>query len=272
MDIKMVTIFGAQANGWTETIYFQASDQTAAVPLGLLYCDPRARLLSQGAFIEGYRIIDDTSPNSGNFYPVPPEYTITRRFNSPRDAVQLTALARISANNQSRRMMQLSGIPDELFFFDTEKGIFRFDDVVIGRFSTFLNALKALPFQLKVISKVPSDVNMKLISAATSAGAGSFQITSPAHGYAALDKVRINKVNTVARPYISGKWVIQAVSTDTFTVSSPSADVAFAAGPGGVIRRQRLTYSNITDGVLLRPANKKRGRAFFVPRGRRPGP
>lgn len=269
MQIKCVIIFNAQVAGWTETYYFVATDITAGIAIGVSLAGSRATLLSQGAYIEGFRLTDDTIPNSGNFYPIPPAFTQARRYQLPRDQWQVSALARISASQQSRQMKMIRGIPDELFFFDVDTGVFRFDDSVNGRFLNFLQVLKSIPCQLKVISKNPTTVNVRPVASGVLSGTGNVTITSPGHGYVALDRVRINRVPGPARRYISGAWTIRVADANTFQFDNVDADVAFSFGAGGMIRRQVYAYANIVDGVLLRTAARKTGKAFFGPRGRR---
>lgn len=269
VTLKFVSIFGAQAGGWTETWYRDGSSLANVKSMTDALANTRCGLLSEGAFLEAIRVTVVESVSQSHFEPYAPDFTQGRRYPTPRDSIQTTIVARIESSNGSRRMWQISGVADNLVFFDPLSGKMVFDNVFDGRFQLFLNTLKNAPYTLRVISKDPTNVGERQILSANSLGNGHFQVEVDNCPYVRGDTIRISKVNTIARPFISGTWRVNSVANNIISVDSPIATTSFSAGPGGVVRRQIAAFASIINGTLRAVGNRKRGRAFFVPRGRR---
>lgn len=273
---KVTYLFRAATSGWTESWYVQNTDPNPTLLAVQINTVLRARFtcLGQGVFTQGTRVVDDDNPGLSWPQPLPETYgNQYQPANEPADNPTSCIDARFNAGAfQYHRIMNMRGWPDLWIYrhpislnmgwtADAETGM---------RF--YLAALQTARFLMKVIDKDPLSVNAKPVRNVTWAG-GLTTITSPAHGFAAGDSIRVSKVKGPTAPLVAkGVYQIESVTLNDFSFPAPDPGVPIIYTKGGIVRRRRMTYVRIDEGYLFRVSKRDTGRAFFLPLGRRRRP
>ena len=279
MPLKVQFIYsGGQANGWTETFWLLTGSLTGVQGLINQFVAARAACLGLGCTIEGARVTDPDVVGAAAWYPVNPVNVVNAAPRLEQDLVQSTVLVRIQdAQNLYRRSFEMSGIPDVWLAWNQGARSYFVVDAGRTAIAAFGNRL-INSWALQVTNRQAAAVNLRPVQGVAYAppavvgDVGVVTVTSANHGYAVGDIVRISKVQgTAIQVTKGGPRQITSVTANTFTYNFPGSVIQPVTWiKGGLIRRKQPAYVSIGEVQILRVGNRKRGRAFFVQRGRRP--
>lgn len=268
---KITFIFGADKQGWSELWYVDANDIQTAGLRGLEVASSRKGLLGTGSVLEAIRVSDEAIRNDSLIQLTPPVAAGPGVGNAIRDTPGNAWLCRIQAGALYRRQLWLRGIPDSWIVWDQTLRKYEIPAILQARFDAFRDALVAKTFRIRATEKSPTVNPLKPITAIAADPSGVWKMTSPVHGLANQDYVRISGTKGSNVKQFRGIWQIFGVTADTFfipLVVVPTSPVWYIGG--GMVQRRTTSYKVIDGGTLLRPALRRTGRAFFVPAGRRP--
>lgn len=265
----MTFIFNQGRLGFSESWYCTRDDLATALTDAVFVANFRKGLLGRGCFIEAIRVSDEAVLNDSLVQIIqlqPPNNAPNALFaGDPWDSI----FARVQAGALYRRQLWMRGVPDVWIELNPADGRPTWIPAFVTAFDNFKDAIVAKRYCIKALQKGGAPAQPRSISAVATSATGNFQITAPGHGLSNLQSVRIKGVKGNGLSNLTGVFVIENVTPNTFEVPlQPLAPGYLYKGNGKVIPRI-MGYFPITDAVYLRTAKKSTGRAFFVPRGRR---
>lgn len=277
MPLSVKWIFkGGVTNGWSEEFFLPSGLIAGIQNLINRFVVVRSAMLGQGATILGARVTDPDVPGAAGWYPVAGANVV---INQPvdgagavlkQDVAQTSIILRLQdGTNRYRRMFELTGIPDDWVVWFPANGTFLILQQATNAINAFGNRLRSDGWAMHCISKEPAVVNRRNVQGVAYLN-GVVTITSANHGYAAGDTIRINKVQGSAVQVAKGTYEITSVAQNTFTYNVnvvPIEPVVWLRG--GRIYRQVKTYVPIEETQTIRVSSRKRGRQYFLQRGRR---
>ena len=267
---KATMIFNAGRQGWTESFYLTAADYASADPRMIALAAARIPMLGLGASLEAYRLSNEAI--FGDALTVPYSYGDNgSNAGLARDVANTCALMRVQATDLYRRTVTIRGVPDEWVYYTVADNSMSLKRELLQAMTVFGIALVTNSFQIKSVSKDDADVALKKLDNATVDPVKGVRIVPlGGNNYANGDVVRISKARGTNMQFVNGTWTVtEAGALDFFIRSYPPNPPGILYLDSGEIRRKRPAYTNINRASPLRPASRKTGRAFFVPRGRR---
>jgi hypothetical protein len=290
MPSKIILVFNASGGaGWTETWYNINDFGVTARQNAITLAGQRANLLGFGVSLVAARISPATfppDPPSGlamlaqgqlsNGFSVALPNTAANRA----DTAQATILARASTGAGNKRQVWLSGGKDDwIFRAGSNPAVFPVtygNPDFIPKWQTFQNYIQQQPqiWGMKVRNKLVGVNPVRAITTVTRDTTDTwFRIsTAVAHGFADGDQVAITGARGVGIRGLNGYHRVRLVIDATaFVIDQEAPPGAITPTPGffGTVQRMTFTIVPITSLELVRVSNRKRGRALFVPRGRR---
>lgn len=241
--------------GWTENIHHTGTSLDDVVGAVNVVAPLRRQMLSAGCILEGVRISDDEIPGDSSFV-LNLAYG-PGLWNEDTDAIWNALLVRIESGPLNRRLLYLSGIPD----VEIERGVKDFDPIYFGKMRAYIDGLVSSHFGIRTLSSVGNPwVNVAVISA------DGLVSTTAAHGFGVGNFIKFRRLGVKPKPR-SPSLVADPITTSTFTV------VPWSPRPGvvarGQVKRYQYTVIPFTRAIAEGIVKKSRGRAFFVPAGRR---
>lgn len=290
MPSKTLLVFNAAGgSGWTEVWYNTTDFGAAARAQSITLAGQRANLLGFGVSLQAARISPATFP------PTPPSglamlvqgqlsagfgVALPNTAANRADTAQASILARAQTAAGNKRQVWLSGAKDDWIFraasnpaqFPITYG----NPDFIPKWQAFQNYMQGQgsTWGMKVRNKdtgVNPRVNNIVITKDVTDTYFSLQ-TKAAHGLAEGDQVAITGVRGNGIRGLNGYHRVRLVITPTeFIIDQEAPPGAISVTPGffGTTQRMTFTVQPITSLELVRVSNRKRGRALFVPRGRR---
>jgi hypothetical protein len=267
---KITWFFNAQKEGFSESWYITSNSAQAAMNSALGVAPSRAAMIGTNAFIEATRVSDETIIGDSliDFTPFSPTGAASTLTH---DQAAAAILCRVSAQaNLYRRQLWLRAIPDVWIQFDVATDQFKIDPTLTGLITLFESRIVLQQFQLRVVDKsfigapafVISDVQASPI-------AGFTRVSTIGVNYADAVNVRIKKCKFVTPFALNGSWTTFNTGVGFFDVRLPFPVVNPQYLGQGVVRIRSPIYVNVEGIQYERPATRRTGRAFFVPRGRR---
>jgi len=259
-------IFNQGKLGWSETWYVAANEHIAALSAIVGIANGRMALLGSNAVIEGTRISDVAQTQDslvsiieGNQGRSP------SRSDTPWNAIY----CRFITGPLHRRQVWLRGIPD-LWISLSENNVNMIPDDLRSAFTRFKNSLTRNGALMRVIDKngaqgVPID--MTLLGESTD---GYVNFTVPGVTTAVGKNFRVANTSGPDRQLLNGVHKVRAVVGNVVTSNIKVSDLEdLGDNIPGKWWYQNIAYEPVLDGIIMRPAKRSTGRAFFVPRGRR---
>lgn len=274
MPIMKVTFpFEHQQNGWSETYYLTSATYDTAYKSAIKLAEARIKLCGNDVRIPVCKISDDDVPGDGRVHRI--EYRAGLKLNENADEVVIppaydgdpdmswTALpiTLLSAVGRSGRVF-LRGLPDALFVRGNQ-----FQPT--GAWNTAYSKWKALlinGWMFKGIN-VPLFADWKKITDVVANGAQEVTITSEMAAVPPNSRVQIRGVQT-DRGVFSGRYRV-SFNAAGITKLAKTTGTFFQWNGGGEIRPIFNQYFGIVDTERGRPSERKPGRPFDSPRGRR---
>lgn len=265
---KITYVFNAHRYGWSETWYTTVSTHDIALQAAKSVAPKRARLLGNGNVLEMARVSDVDIPQDSKVYFFGGDQAVqVDDADTPWNAI----LARVEAGPLYRRQCWLRGIPDSWIVLQSVNGINLPPGALNQAFNQFKIAILANGFALRVIDKSPPNGTPVDVTAIANGAEGKVALSIAGivggpgkevriKGFIGPDKFLLNGVHKI----ISNAGGVVTIDLDFNLLTNPAANVA-GKGVSRVI-----IYAPIEDAILLRPAKKSTGRAFFVSRGRQP--
>lgn len=267
---RATMIFNWGRYGWTETWYLTAGDITLAQRRMSAPATTRSHLLGAGALLEAVRISDTAI--GGDSLLVGSDGT-WKSDDAAADAPWNAILARVEATDKHRRQMWLRGVPDSWIGLDP----------VTKKNTMPAKARQAFQAFLAAVMEAPSPLQLQVYNKQGQGGTGvaiTAQVLDVASGYTTFSVA--NSTAEVGEKALMKRWkgpdkktlnktyhVVKKDAT-TVTLSLPFVLIPTpGANFGGLLFPRNPTYTNVTDGIILRVNKRNTGRAFFVSRGRR---
>lgn len=184
-------------------------------------------------------------------------------------------LCRLMAGSLYRRLLLLRCLPDD-WIFRNANGQLTWSNIADTNVKAFLQSLVTNSWKLKVITKTGDGVTeYPILALGSSLDPRGTTITStmPANTVAVGEKVQLRKCKEGAEA-ANGIWVVKKVEAGTGVITIPldfteidTTDPLALAN--ATVRKIAYKYESITDTKIEDVRNRKPGRAFFVPAGRR---
>lgn len=265
---KATFIFNFGKVGWSEVWYRESSNPDEMLEIAKKLGGVRVRALATDVQLEYIRISDVAVAGDSLVAGIGQWGTETTGDpDTPWNSVYM----RYESSSLYRRQFHWRGLPDD---WVKPTGTNLNQDPWDARFRTvyqaYTSSLKNNSWMMKVISKDPGDITPKNITGISADGQG--RITFAVAGltgdvndtfrvkfYNGPDKKLLNKVYTI----VSNNGAAVVVPDKFADLSDPNANT------GGKAIARITKYKIVTDGIPLRYAAKRTGRAFFVPAGRR---
>lgn len=268
---KATLVFNDCRQGWSETWYVNQDSQGLANIAVDSAASWRSIMLGPPVQLEASRVT-----------PVDSLQRCGLRFYSPftggpneilyADTPWNGWLAEVMADGGYCRPWIIRGIPDLFINRNPNSCVFPINATFKGQFDSFKTAAIDAHFNIRVILKpedggeAPKDIGAIAVDLN---GNATFAITGLVGGpgkkvkftsFTGPDAKLLNGVHQI----ISNNGAIVAIRLGFASLLDPPANV------GGKAWAQVIGYRPINNMRLLRPAKRSTGRAFFVPRGRRP--
>ena len=249
--------------GWTETYYLVSASFAAARTSTLNLMTKRAKLLTTGATLFSARISDDAVQGdativNGN---VNDPIDKTQAIDTPWQAYGVT----LRSTFLYRRPLYIRGLPDVIFAanFSADDGDFR--AAWNKALTTFLNALKAEPWCIKVKLR-GADAPRTPVAVINFAVPNITITTTAPSGIAAGQKFTL--YNYRPNPQLNGVHTAGSVGPNTITFQSLISNLGFYTS-GATVAKVLVAYLPIDDYSLEGVTKRNTGRPFGAHRGRR---
>jgi hypothetical protein len=266
---KVTMFFREGANGWTESWYTSESyDSTSAMTALLDVAMQRMLMLGQGAYVDAVRVSETDRLRAAvtrqlNAMPV----TATGYADYPSAAI----IGEVRGDDPYKKVYYLRGFPDDWVVKGAAGGD---PEVVAGKslFKDYCSKLNQHEFQFKVTQK-GGIIGLGVEIKGFKAGPDNLIVTAPALGAAEGARVSIKKVKAPSSEMgrrVNKTFKVLAVAGDDYTLQTPIAfHPDFARYAGGKAFLKIPDFTTVSQGDLQRPGERRAGRIFFVPRGRR---
>jgi hypothetical protein len=278
MPYKVTFLFNANAQGWSETFYTQT---VTANPTSQVL-DPNVQLLGNSLLAcsayptnwVGTRISQIGTPRSTIL--VAKNNTVKENAGNDAQYVTSCALANLKGpNGAGSRQLWLHGIGKNQMNFDPTQNAWTFGGPLQTAWSNLRDVLLSGNWYLRTINPALNDATLTLILSGQLGVQANAVVLNPT----------INKVPAGANIIVSGfKWPLQHLNgTYTYPLGCNTAAAQILLfnrslsttqiagyGGGGLVRAQVVSYTNKIASANLEFVRERRvGRAFFVPRGRK---
>lgn len=253
--MRTTWFFNAGAQGWTENFHHLADNYLQVVTALQNVAPLRRAMLSNEMRLQGVRISDDDIPGDSVF--VIDGVQGAGTWSGTSDPVFSALLVRLNAGALHRRNLYMSGIPDD----QVVSGAKVFTAPYLAKVRAFLDSLPVNNFGLRTL--LESGNPWLNVLAVSDAGVVT---TTTVHGYSAGQLVHFRRLKVTPKmPYRA--MVGPTPGSLSFTVApwAPRPAVIF----GGQVKRISYVVLPIGGAIIESIVKKSRGRAFFVPRGRR---
>jgi len=264
---KVTFLFNQNRLGWSETYYINLSSLPAVLTATIALEKARSPMLGTGSVLEAARISDVDKPRQCSLYPAD-ELPLNEEFTDTAWNGILVELC--AGNNEYHRSLILRGVPDVWIVYNPTTGQMAVTNTATKAFGNFLVQLKK-GWQMRVVSKDDADVNKRDVTQINSALNGMVDVTIPGTTAKAGEKIRFTDFAGPDKKKLNKTFEVLKVVGDVVEIRLVAASLTdITENGGGKAWHHKIVYRPITDGATFRPAKKSTGRAFFVPRGRRP--
>lgn len=265
MPICRATFFFKDTNnhGWTETIHSLKADLTSTLTAAKALLTLRVECLGSTAALDFVRVSDDLVKRDSKIYKVPARDGTPKSLGIGNADIANTCLVvRLDANPLTRRTLYMRGVPDAIVDFS---GVYTPSPSFRTAFDAWLAQLKSDGWACRGKDGTIVPAVISLITQNPVTGQVTISTATP-HGFAVNQAVTIKGVKGATS--VNGSWnVFNVLTTTSFTIQT-NVLLANWLG-GGTVSRLGFTLAAITDGVVMRCGERKAGRFFDSPVGRR---
>lgn len=272
MPYKFTMLFNFGGSGFSETWYYNGG-VTFPVPQNSVFdqvYQQRALMTGIGTSPEGWRLSDLSNPRSTYVR----YYSKVAPIGKNPDPPSTAWLADVrGVNGIGRRQLWLRCVPDEWVEYDSVTGRFTPVGPLVGALQAFTSLLTTPPWSIRtVVTLAASGIKSRVTSLAQGALGGT-QLNAATTGFNLEAPI---VVSGFRKPLGVLNGNFDAVSAYTgssgqFNLNHKAVTTAELAtyNGGAWVRQATFSYTNIGTIDLIQPRERKVGRAFFVPRGRR---
>lgn len=270
---KTTFIFNEGKSGWSETWYKTGASLSTTINNiltdALVLKGLRTPLLGQGCVLEAIRISDVAIRGDSKlwsaFLTAPTDQT------QSADAAGFSMLCRVEAGSLYRRQQWLRGIRDDWLVRDIVTGQPIAPPALTTAYTAFRLQLINDHWQLRCIDKEAPNLIVSPITGFIADGTNTKVLAAGFAGVQVGDEVRVRGIVGPDAKALNKVWKVLAADAAGVTIGLPFASlIAPALDLLGKLQTRVVVYKDITDAEMLRLATRQTGRAFFVPRGRRP--
>lgn len=275
LALKFTMLFNFAQTGFSESWYYNGSPPGGSLPLlsGDFKALADARTLMSAKYVDivGCRLSDTENPRM-----TMTQFLFSKFQGSAAPDVASNAWMALvrGVALRGRRQLWLRGIPDDQIEWDAGAQRWLPQGSIASALTNYQNVLKAGPWRMRVVqsAKAAGAANKAINAIAPTAAGGGVELTGPA----GVDPDTAQIVSGFKKPlgFLNGTYLPRT----GFTLSGGkvvllnralSAFQALGYVGGGAIRPQSFEYIAIDKVELEFPRERKTGRPFFGPRGRR---
>lgn len=270
---KVTMLFNFQGSGFSETWYYNVTGTLTQTNLDQIDAMAQVRNALTAEFVNlvAYRVSDLANPRA-TYVKNYASFPVSANLPDVPSTAWL-AIAR-GPNGQGRRQFWMRGIADSWVQWDDTTESWKLVGTFNTKFQAFVAVITQTPWTIRVVTS-------------TRGGAPSFPITSIASGTQqgqAIMTITNGPASTDApiviggfrKPlaFLNGTYIYPTGfnvggSTIVLRTKTITPQQAGAYITGGVARTQQFSYVTPATVQLVSPRERRVGRAFFVPRGRR---
>jgi hypothetical protein len=270
---KVTILWNFQGSGFSESWYYNITSSLGPTDLATIdaMATTRNMLTASSVNMVAYRVSDVSNPRQT----IVKDFATVVGSSSTPDVVTNSwlAMARGPAG-QGRRQFWMRGIADAWIQWDTTRAQWKLVPTFKRNFDAFVAVITKTPWSMRVVGGArPGGGGVAVQSVAPNNTNGSAVLTlagappaAPATIIVGGFRKPLSKLNgTYIYPtgYAAGST---SVTLRTRTVTSLEANTYIT---GAQVRAQTFSYVTPSTVQLISPRERRVGRAFFVPRGRR---
>lgn len=276
MNVKLILFFRNGVQGWSETIYLSTADLNAAFSTALIYASKRSLLLALPANIDAIRVSDAEASRasrlvgvgSGTPFPMP-----ASGYTSQSDQTDVAAQIGIfDQANAVQRAMMLRGLPDNVY--DQAAPGNPDQSLFFTRLAAFLQEIAPLgggPYRIAERIRLGQGGTERFIENVVvdwTHNETNFTLDTPL-----IDVPNGHLLNVYnMRGFQPTPGTVKLKRTESAGLNAivlwvPNKPTIYQGGAQIVVTVE--TFKPITSASFIRIANRKTGRPFGVPRGRR---
>lgn len=274
MPFKFTMLINFQGQGFSETWYHTGSGSLSAVPQADLdtLLSARNRLTAASVKLVGWRLSDVANPRLTK--------TGTCNFSaggSPPDVPTNAWLATVRGpDGQGRRQWWIRGVPDAAIVWDDKQLAFKPTGTFKSNYDAYVAIVTKSPWAIKVVTPLKTSTKKGKVTGLTINAVGSVRLVGQGGTFAPLTKTAPVIVTGFKSQLAHLNGVYQAETAAE--IADTSIDLLNQSAVGTAVEGYRLgafartaEYQYITPNnvSLVSPRERKIGRAFFVPAGRR---
>lgn len=272
--LKLTLLWNFKAQGFSESWYSAGSSlpTTNPDPAILAWCTARAKLCSKAMQFLGYRVTDVDNPRRTILYrnPNPPNTSV--QPDVPTNAWLFEAKA---LNGAGTRQIWVRGVPDSEIEFDIVSQTFALTGGMAADMNGWAPLLTAGPWGIKVVTSLKDATKKASVTGPLSLAplGGGTRLPGAAAG-ATVDRPLV--VSGFKRPLqalngtkaYNSSWFIDGadviITHNAYAVKEMATYVS-----GASVREALYTVALVQTPQPVGPRERRVGRAFFVPSGRR---
>jgi hypothetical protein len=265
MALNRATFFFKDTNqhGWTETIHSQKSDLPSVLTAAKAVVPLRVKCLGQSSRLVYVRVSDDLVVRDSQVYVVPLDDQVPKNPDlGTSDPANTSLVVRLQASSLVRRTLYMRGLPDNIV---EDAGHYSPTPLFSANFALWVSQLVSDSWAIKTVDRLI--VQHIITSVAQDVVTGRITVTTlDAHGLTLTSGVQIKGAKGAVA--INGLHPIYALpSALSFVINSTVIIPAYLGG--GLAAIPGYVLAQITQGTPVRIGERKAGRPFDSPVGRR---
>lgn len=267
-------LFNFQGQGWSETWYHTGSGSISGVslePINALL-SARNKLTAKAAKLVGWRLTDIANPRV-----VRTDRTQFSAAGQPPDTPTNAWLATArGVDGRGRRQLWLRGVPDNSIVWNDAQLRFEPQGTFKGNFNAYINLLKGEPWAIRVVKSLKNSTKKALVTGVTESSIENVRLVNSNDQFTNLTVDTPLIVSGFKKPlaYLNGTYQVPKGAdfipsiVDLWQKTSSKKDRESYTG-GASVRTQEFEYIRVEGIAIDQPRERRVGRAFFVPAGRR---
>lgn len=272
MPFKYTMLFNFLGQGWSETWYYNANVPFPVAQNSVFdnLMQSRGLLCGENVVAAGWRLSDVSNPRN----------TFVRLFGKvnnsgllPDTATNAWLASVRGVNGVGRRQLWLRNVPDAWIAFDTTAEKFVPTGPLINALAGYTGTLVQPPWCIRTVQSLAASTTKARVTAVAAGPAGGTVLTVNLGGVPVGTSIVVSGFRGPLG-FLNGTYdgnTGSTLGTTTLTLNHKGVTAADAAAyVGGAFARTLVFfYTSISTIDLVAPRERKVGRAFFVPRGRR---
>lgn len=274
MPLEFTMLFNFQGQGFSESWYHSGGGSLSSVDLVPIrsLLDARNNLTAKNVRLVGWRLSDVDNPGLTRA-----ETTYFVNGGGDPDTATNAWLAMVrGADGKGRRQWWIRGVADNAIVWDPGTLSFKPTGAFKNKYDTFVGRVTVDPWRLRIVKSLKTSTHKGVVTGVTINGTGSVRLAGVPTTFSTVlttEPVVITgfkgKLATLNGVYPPDRGAVIAASSIDLLNKAVPADAASAYTGGAWARSAEYDYVKPAQASLIAPRERRVGRAFFVPAGRR---